>query len=224
MDLLAGQPDSKRACVQGNRLAVPEGVRGAHFFYRTQAPAFEPGDVALLLEAVRGLVAQNGLYTAQVEVFSTNLVERHCPGAAQAMRRMSSLLPGAALHTDAADVVVCEWASIHVDDSFAGTAFLSVVLHTGKHDYVMQTVFTPTVDGLPDAKSSTRVLSAGDAFVFDPTTPHYAVPRYSSDDQLLVLLQVPLKDGDADERKALVEAVPPLDDDCDQHSVFSALG
>ncbi|MCC5613146.1 hypothetical protein LC612_42340 [Nostoc sp. CHAB 5834] len=103
-----------------------------------------------------------------------------------------------------------------------------MVLHTGTEPYVMQVISTapPSLPGTraPRLFCDTRVLSVGDALVFDPTTPHMAVPKEPTDGQLLILFQVELPDNDEQERSAVLEAFPPLSCDADDSGIFSPLG
>ena len=83
------------------------------------------------------------------------------------------------------------------------------MLYTGEHPYVMQTLHSEVHEGLPKVVTTTRVIGKGDCFVFDPTTPHMAAPKYCSADQLLVMLQVELRDGSEGDRAKLVELFRP---------------
>lgn len=201
---------------EGNRLGIPASLGSEHFFYKTVAPAFAEEDVATLVAATRRYVEEYGIGCAEIKMLSRKDLEACSPGSAGAMDRMAAALPARSLQAGQPCVLACEWASPHVDDSFAGSAFLSYVLDTGEHPYLMQTLHTRVVQGLPEVRTTTRVLSRGDGFVFDPTTPHMTAPKFMSSEQLLVLFQVEMRDGSEEERRELMRAVKPMEGDRDE--------
>lgn len=97
-------------------------------------------------------------------------------------------------------------------ETYAGASFLSYVLHTGPGEYVMQAMSCRQTDDLIGVDTSTRSVAEGEAFVFDPTTPHMVVPERPCDGQLLVLLQVELEDTDVQARQRLLRLVRPIPD------------
>lgn len=198
------------ACVtQGSRMAVPASLNARHFFYRTEAPAFNAEDVRMVVDAARRHVEEVGIGVAEIKLLSSSSLGRAAAGASEALQRLSEAIPHRSLQTGEAGVLVCEWASPHVDESYAGSAFWSFVLDTGEHPYVMQTLHSEVHEGLPAVVTTTRVICKGDSFVFDPTTPHLAAPKYCSADQLLVMLQVELKDGSEDDRANILDLFRP---------------
>lgn len=202
--------------LRGNRLAVPVELDGRHFLYKTGAPAFDAGDVDLVVRTVRSTVQAKGLGCAEIQVFSAKGLDIEVEGAGSAMRRMAEMMPGKGIRSGEPSILVCEWAIVHVDHTFAGAAFLSYVLHTGEHPYVLQTLHTEEVAGIQQVTNTTLFLSEGDGFVFDPTTGHMVAPKYPATGQLLIVLQVELQDRDLEDRAALMAAVKPLDGNQDE--------
>lgn len=205
-----------------NRLPQPAAIASKHFFYLGLAPKVPTEAVDAVVHAAKKLAQQYGLNPAQIEVFSRTQLESAHAGAGEAfatLRRACGLperIPGA--------VVVCEWASPHVDDTFAGQAFVSLVLHTGPEPYVMQAFHTEhTSSGQTALVTSTRVLHQGDLAVFDPTTAHFTAPRHPNADQLLVLLQFELADYTEQDREILLQRFPPASQDKDAAEVFNGL-
>lgn len=210
----------------GNRLALPACVPGKHFFYRTSLPSYRAEDAQVLINAIQQAVEDCGLHTAEIDVFSCKRL--HAYGGDAVSDAFSRLVCDLGLEDVPAHTIsllACEWASVHVDDSFAGSAFLTLVLHTGPNPYVMQTFHSARNDEddpTPlELHTSTRLLHPGQAVVFDPTTPHLAVPAGFSADQLLVLLQVELSDKDLTERATILRRYPPLDTDRSQEGIFN---
>ena len=207
----------------GNRLDVPAAVNGRHFFYKTASLAFNRADCNAVFRGVETLIAEGGLHPGQIDTFTAKDLKRVDKKAFDAWMRLVKALPASA---DSPRIVVCEWASPHVDESYAGTAFLSTVLHTGPVDYVLQTIHTTQGDDrVPRLHTETRVLRRGDSFVFDPTTPHCAMPKTLDGGHLLVLLQAELPDEEVADRARILSECPPLPDDGDQSDkVFSIFG
>ncbi len=210
----------------GNRLPVPAGIPGNHFFYRT-ALKWSAEDAAVLVDAVKRAVEDCGLHTAEIDVYSVKrLLQYGGERVGEAYLRLIEQLSLQKAHSvGRVGLLVCEWASPHVDDSFAGQAFLSLVLHTGPEPYLMQTFHSERVqeDGASRLAlhTSTRVLNVGDAVVFDPTTPHMAAPASGNPDQLLIMLQAELPDDSEESRQHLLNTYPPLPGDRSQEGHFN---
>ena len=164
-------------------LRVPTVLKAPHFFYRTKAPQFEREDIDAVVLAARSYVEEFGIGAAEIKTLGADKLEKALPGARKALSRLSACIQDGAMRIGMDAVLVCEWASPHIDHAFAGKAFWSFVLATGENPYIMQTMHTTVVGGFIEIVTSTRVLKEGDAFVFDPLTPHLAVPKYSSADQ-----------------------------------------
>jgi hypothetical protein len=210
----------------GNRLAVPEIVKGTHFFYKTAPVALTSEYSDLVTAAALKHVQNVGLNPAEIVVLRHAELEEQVPGAKIAFGRlldeMSEGVPGS--NRSAAGVLVCEWANPHIDSSFEGHNFYSQVLHTGPEPYIMQTFHTyvPTKGRRTHKmECSTRVLNKGDTFMFDPTTAHMVAPRRPGEGQLLVMLQLVISEPDAADREALVSRFSPLVEDKDEHEVFN---
>lgn len=217
----------------------PDTVAGPHFFYRTPVTEFDPQALQVVVQAAQRTLEEGGLHVAEIDAYSVARMER-CYGA-PVKPSIDALLRSIGwdnlpFHATAS-VLVCEWASVHVDDSYAGSAFASFVLHTGPEPYVMQTMHTEVedqadydeVEGIAPGRkirlrTSTRRLSVGDAFVFDPTTPHMAMPAVPNQDALLILLQLELPDGDEQQREQLLKRFPPQDGDQSQENLFGQFG
>lgn len=214
---------------QGNRQSVPREVSSAHFLYKTKAPALPQADVDLVVKAVRAHVHAFGLNPAQIDIAGTPVFQAAGDATLQAYRRLRDFVtqqvPGGRY---APDILVCEWASPHVDESYAGDAFLSWVLHTGEYPYLMQTLHSHKQtmrDGgsVIRTQTSARVLNVGDTFIFDPTTPHMAAPVRPGQDQLLIMLQLDLPDESPQQRKELLERFAPMAEDHDEREVFEGI-
>jgi hypothetical protein len=210
----------------GNRLAVPEEVEGAHFFYKTSPVELNVQYSDLVTAAALKHVENVGLNPAEIVVLRHAELEAQIPGAKEAfgylLDEMSEGIPGS--NRSAAGVLVSEWANPHIDSSFEGYAFFSQVLHTGPEPYIMQTfhTFVPAKGSRKHSmECSTRVLNKGDAFMFDPTTAHMVAPRRPGEGQLLVMLQLVISESDAAEREALVSQFAPLVEDKDEYEVFN---
>lgn len=210
----------------GNRLAVPEEVKGAHFFYKT-APVALNAQYSDLVTAAALKYAENvGLNPAEIVVLRHAELEAQIPGARSAFEFLLDEMSEGVLGSErgAAGVLVCEWANPHIDSSFEGYNFFSQVLHTGPEPFIMQTfhTFVPTKGQRKhNIECSTRVLNKGDAFVFDPTTAHMVAPRRPGEGQLLVMLQLVISESDAAAREELLSRFAPLIEDKDEYEVFN---
>lgn len=213
----------------GNRLAVPEVVKGKHFFYKTQAVKLDATMVNKVVQAAIKHVEVYGLNPAQIELLRHTQLEKQVKGAGAAFEDLLGCMGEGASGTNRAmsGILVCDWANPHIDEGFVDYAFLSVVLHTGPEPYIMQTFHTyvPTKGRrIQKVESSTRCLKVGDMFMFDPTTAHMVMPRKTGSEQLLVMLQVVLRDSNDNEREGLLKTYPPLDNDVDGDDVFEGQG
>lgn len=209
-----------RTLRRGNRLAVPRQIAGRHFLYRTRAPILDSADAALIVEAVQDQWSDfQGEAGCHIEVFSAGQLAHSRAGVAEALGRLSEALRLPITRSHHAAVLACHWAPPHIDESFAGVAFYSTVIHTGPYPYVMQTLDMEANRGspeLPGLHTNSRILCTGDAFVFDPTTPHWVMPQVSHQEALLILLQTEVADADASERARLLTQLPPLSEDADE--------
>ncbi len=206
----------------GNRLPLPTDLAGNHFLYRTELPPIAPEDRDLLVQAVWAAVEETGLHTAEIDVFS---VSRLVKAKGEAVRHaFGRAVSATGLDPERTTLLACEWASPHVDESFAGSAFVSVVLGTGPEPYVLQAFHSSAAaepgQGL-SLTTSTRLLNVGDAFVLDPTTPHMTAPAVPSSAQLLVLLQCEVPDETPEQRAALLHRFAPRANDRSQEGIFS---
>lgn len=209
---------------KGNRLPVPAELKSSHFIYKAAPLRISQEDIAKVVAATQAFVDNRGLNPAQIEVFTPKEFQREAADAYPALVRLFQAL-GFDEPTPGAGVLVCEWAAPHVDDSYEGAAFVSLVLHTGPEPYVMQTFHAEHRPGaVPQLTASTRVLRSGDCFVFDPTTPHMAMPLHPHQDQLLVMLQVELPDNTELERSALLQRFKRHEEDRDNGEVFNGYG
>jgi hypothetical protein len=191
---------------------VPECVGAQHFLYKTAPAAFEKGDIDAVVSFVLDSVAAEGLGCAEIMSYKARGVRESSPAAAAALERMIAEIAGHEIFAGEPTLLACEWASVHVDETFEGSAFLSYVLHTGPVGYVMQAISSRETEGLFVVDTSTRSIRAGEAFVFDPTTPHMAVPERPCDGQMLILLQVELADRDWAARQRLLRVLSPTPD------------
>lgn len=210
---------------RGSRLPVPKEVRSAHFLYLAQPPALEPDAVAKVVAVAKQFVEDVGLEVGEIQVLHSPEIEKH--GGADALAAVQVLetcFAGLRI-VGKPSVLVCHWASVHQDESFEGSSFASLVLHTGPEPYVLQMFHSEysEVSRQPTLTSSTRVLAEGSLFVMDPTTHHMACPAYPADGQLLVLLQAEVQEQTEAERRELLEALPPRPGDKDHCEVFSGL-
>lgn len=204
-----------------SRKALPGAVNSRHFFYLSTRPNVPTAAVETVVAAAQSLVRERGLLPAQIEAFSSKQLEGAQNGAGNALMSLRRALKLPADTPSA--VVACEWASPHVDELFAGQAFVSLVLHTGPEPYVVQTLHTEhRVDG-NTLVTSTRMLRQGDVMVLDPTVAHFAAPRSPGSNQLLVLLQFELPDQTELDRANLLKQFPPDARDKDAWPVFDAI-
>lgn len=204
----------------GNRLPLPSQAPSQHFFYKTLARSLTKADVALVVVEAKALVERDGLHAGQIEVYGGRQMSEP---SSQALERLCSQATAAVGLPCKFDVVVCEQAFPHVDADFAGKSFLSVVLHTGPQPYHLQMFHTALLeDGTQDLVTSSRLVYEGDWVVFDPTTPHSAIPRHSDNESLLVLLQAEIEDNDEEQRTQLFRSLPPMGEDRDVHDLAYA--
>lgn len=205
-----------------NLLPLPAAMTSKHFFYRSLAPKVPASAVDTVVLAAKTLAQRYGLSSAQIEAFGSAQLETAHAGAAEAFTALKRAL--ALPQRVSGAVVVCEWAAPHVDDAFAGQAFVSLVLHTGPEPYVMQAFHTEhTPEGQTALVTSTCLLRQGDLVVLDPTTAHFAAPRSSGAGQLLVLLQFELEDCTEQDREILLQLFPPASPDKDAEEVFNRI-
>lgn len=203
--------DNSHTLVHGNRLPVPAALESLHFLYKAAPVTLARGAVEQVIAEVKRLISDQGLYPGQVELVTRQDMNEP---ARQALDALMGELPPA-LHSGEPVLLVCEQAFAHTDPSYAGSAFASVVLATGPEPYYLE-CFHTAVDAhfdLPDVRTCSRILRAGDVVVFDPTTPHMALPLRSHQDQLLVLLQVELDDTSVEARERLLAQLPPAEGD-----------
>lgn len=204
---------------RGNRMAVPEvckdhyGEPSEHFVYKTKydLPA-SSAEVDLLTAAVLNLVYENGLDPCEIGLYLGNDLK---PPAREVFDKIRN-----AGHSDLS-ILVCEWAAFHEDSHFNGSAFVSRVLHVGPSPYLLSLAHTEKSQlcGVR-VKSSKVLLEKGDTFVFDPTTPHMAVPASLSSEALLVLLQWEENDSSPANRQDLLKKYPVLPPDKKELSAY----
>lgn len=204
-----------------NRLPVPDCVVSDHFCYAGRPQKLASEDVSAVMRGVTAYIQEHGIGAAEILLLSARHL-RDFAGAesAEAFERLAAQLGHRP--EDAQPVVLaCEWASPHVDESYAGQAFCSLVLHTGPEPYVLQLLETSVgPDGVSRVKATTRVLTPGDVVVIDPTTPHMAMPLHSHSESLLVMLQLELPDTCPAEREAVLRRFPPRADDRDHETAL----
>jgi hypothetical protein len=158
--------------------------------YKARRPQIE----VVVLDAIAGyarqaIEARKGLRVAEVEVYTFAELVRKYPDIHGLLEQAAQVV---GQPCEDLELVICEWAAPHEDGTFDGQVFTSLVVHTGKNPYYMQTVVTqPRHTGLGryEVSKGSVVLSQGDMLVFDPTVPHMAAPTRPADGQLLVLLQ-----------------------------------
>jgi hypothetical protein len=203
-----------------DRQALPRRAN-PHFLYQAAGPAPDEADRQCLVAAAHGLVQEHGLGAGAIEVFNRRELDQHSVVAGLALERICARL-GLDPAADNASVLACEWAPPHEDSCYEGAAFLSHVLHTGEHPYVMSMFHTRRTPGSRafELRTSTRVLSVGETYVFDPTVPHSAAPAYPSSGALLVLLQAELNLRQPQDYRAVLERFPRHEADCDRQSFF----
>lgn len=212
----------------GNRLEVPPEISGAHFFYKTETPALPQKDVDQVVQATIRFVHEHGLNPAHIEVLDNDYFGACGPKVRKAFERLQACVEPFG-GTTSASVLVCEWATPHLDDLYLGEAFVSWVLHTGENPYLMQTFHCGRLAGVNEeffgasVQSSSRILHTGDVVVFDPTTPHMAAPVYPSANQLLILLQLSVNDRTEEDRAELLKRLPPKACDHDEIEVYDGL-
>jgi hypothetical protein len=167
-------------------------------FHKSFRPEVDVQSLNILRTAVsKWLQEGEGLNVAQIEVVTATTLAAKYPEIQDAL---DAAVKAVGLPIEDAELVICEWAAVHADYTFAGRTFASLVVSTGRNPYYMQSVLTHKSDlemddtwQVDDAK---LILKQGDVFVFDPTVPHMAVPTRPADGQLLVLMQwaIPTED------------------------------
>lgn len=207
----------------GNRLPVPTSLGVSHLLYKFELTAPAPDeDLKVIADAVKKMVEDDGLAPSEIEAYAIRQFHDNVLAHA-AIKRLLDLMGAQNFPESSASLIACHWASPHVDEYFSGKAFASLVVHTGPERYVLQTLHTSSLKkkerGL-DLHRSTKMLKAGEAFVFDPTTPHFSAPVYPHENSLLVLLQVEVKDETPEDRKALLEKFVPRTDNRDEQNEF----
>lgn len=197
-------------------LEVLPGRRSPLFFYKA-APLDLPQDaVDRVCNAVKALVKQDGLGNGQIDIYSKRRLQA---ATDEPLADAFEALRAALCKSDDGqfELLVCEYARPHSDTSFAGTGFVSTVLHTGPEDYVID-AFTAkgTRQTGHEVEGATRVLAKGDTFVLDPRFAHSAMPVRPHQDCLLILAQqeIPLVER-SDYLRAL-ELFPRAPEDKDE--------
>lgn len=208
----------KSPCPEGNRLPVPSQIAGQHLLYLAQRPAVSKEAMALLANEVLRYIRDTGMDAAEIDLLGErSQEERLSAEAVQAREQLVHELGWQNMPSHSRAVLFCEWAPPHVDSSFAGKAFVSLVLHTGDEPYLVQAFHTrrhTNEDPDPiELTTTSRVLRPGDLMVLDPCTPHMAAPVRSSRDAFLIMLQVEWPDATELERAELVSRFPAADDD-----------
>lgn len=141
-----------------------------------------------------------GLRTLEVEVIpGTHLSHSDNTQVREAYREICE-----ALKVTAGDLIFCQAALLHNDAfGFPDCLFLSHVLGTqlqssdskGHPEYVFQMASTSRYCAkekcLP-LKASSFCLNKGDTWIFDPATPHLAMPTEMTQNSLLILFQAEL--------------------------------
>lgn len=198
----------------GNRLPLPKAMQEAgfkHFFYKTKPYRFSPDVLEPLTAEARAYYLDRKLGPQTIEVLS------HCGEAAtRSLEQVKASLGFVETDPDP-DIVLCQMALPHEDAMFAGQVFASLVVHTGDAPYLMTTLHTMIGEeyGEPCMQlvEQTRELRVGDFVVFDPTTPHYAVPKFSNNNAFLVLAQFELTMRTPAQQAALLKRFPPAPDE-----------
>jgi hypothetical protein len=194
----------------GNRMSVPSaccispGRPAEHFVYRTTASLpVSDAELDMLAEAVTANVRAEGIEPCEIKLI---LGQHLSPEAKAVFDRVKSVHPDLS-------ILACEWVALHEDSSYAGSAFVSRVLKVGPSPYVLNLSHTQLGAGRTRGlrvRTSSLVLEKGDTFVFDPTTPHMAMPVYLNDGGILVLLQWEEPDASPEERESLLRKYPVL--------------
>lgn len=196
----------------GNRMPVPAQLESAHFFYKTVMRRPGRDEFEVIVNAAMCWAAQKTFETAEIAAPTLEELGAIDARSFVAVSRVTAEnLSFPTMGCSHPTLLMCEWAQTHADESFAGSAFASLVLHTGPHPYVMETFTTiQNHHGLQKVCKTQHTLSVGDVFVFDPTTPHMATPTRPSDGQRLILLQVELPDSSEGDRQRILEFFPPV--------------
>lgn len=197
----------------GNRLPVPKELKSAHFFYHCAKPVLDTLAVDCVVSEVKAAALRGMGNGPTVGLLTYKELTSKSESLREAMTRLVGAIKTPVMRELKAEVLACQWAMPHTDDTFEGSAFYSVVLHTGPYPYVLELLHTEQSEenkGLVQIQNTARELHCGDAFIFDPTTPHYAAPKRPHQEQLLILLQMELKDGNLEERQELLRSLPPV--------------
>jgi hypothetical protein len=185
------------------------------FLYKADPVDLDPDDVQTVVSAIQGKISKEaGRWSGEVGLLTWVEMTERDAAVGDALSRLWRTVPGNDLAQKHPDLIVCEMAWPHTDSSYAGTKFLSLVLHTGSGGpYAVQTIETGTEEGLPSVRTNSRVLEVGDVFVMDPTAPHMAAPIAMEPDSMLILLQAVICDSDSDGHARLKTAVPRAAED-----------
>lgn len=194
-----------------NRLPVPSSVPARHFLYKTQPLIGCDDEISLLGNQAFKMVCDIGISPGEIELLMFN--DEDHPQAVAALVKIQAALPSSVFDhgRHKFDILFAELALPHADPDYTGWAFVSVVLHTGPHPYVLQMLHTEQIEESNEnvVRTSSVLLRPGDVVVFDPSTPHLCVPATPHEDQLLVLAQVSVMDVTEEDRNLLVSALPP---------------
>lgn len=191
----------------GNRLKVPAEL-GPHFCYRTAAPRFKPTDVETVVAAVCSY--GDRAVGPNEEVIDPDRAFKRKPRAQQALERLVDAVRSFTKLSGEVLLVTCEGTEPQVNDYYAGQCWYSVVLHTGPQGYILYTMHTqPLPKGLTKVIKTRRMMSVGEAFVWDPTTPYMLESFRPRSGQRLVLLQMLVDDQTLAKRRALMKRLPP---------------
>lgn len=168
-------PNTRRLSAH-DRAVLPTAKR-PHFLYRTSPLSLTPAAITTLGTALAAAMPEVRLDTAEIGSYNrTELTRMVPPSAVAAYDKLLSELGVTDYVTHYPAVLACRWALPHDDGTFAGKAFLSLVLHTGPEPYVMS-MFATTGRRNRTVVDITRTLRTGDVFIFDPTVPHMAAPQ-----------------------------------------------
>ena len=198
---------------------------GGQILYKAETVGLNLADceiVADLVSRFRG--GDDDRFPTEIELISSSELRspEYAPGVEAARRLIACVGDSSFPISDRFAILSCMWAAPHVDDTFDGSLFVSVVVRTGPSPYVMQTLRTGAAeDGAPASLiTNTRVLNVGDVVVFDPTAPHYAFPQRPSEQSLLVLLQVELTGVSAMSAEKRQSTLPQAAGDGDEDWAF----
>lgn len=196
---------------QNARQSGPAGGHCEPLLYRSRLPqALPQADVNAVLQVVLSEVEESGLQPTEIKMLTQHdLIQRAGPAAGDAFSRLSHAMGRGP--NDGMCLLACEWVPPHIDMDYAGMSFVSVVLHTGGEPYLVHaSALRPATgpDAVPRLAAVARILRTGDVFVLDPAAPHMAAPLRSSEEALLVLLQLEVPDESPETRQALLARFP----------------